>query len=99
MSPPTPKTAIILLDVYNDFLHPSRKIYPVVAESLTSTSIISHLLSLVRTARSINLAIYYALHQTYKPGNYEGWQHMNGTTATIKQWKAMEEGSWGAKIY
>jgi nicotinamidase-related amidase len=99
MSIPPPKTAIVLLDVYNDFLHPSGKIYPSVAESLSTTNTITHLLSLVRTARSAKLPIYYTLHQTWKPENYSGWQHMNSTTTAISTSHAMEEGSWGAQIY
>jgi nicotinamidase-related amidase len=95
----TPRTALVLLDVYNDFLHPSGKIYPHVSESLATTNTITHLFSLVSTARSAKLPIYYALHQTWKPENYSGWQHMNGTTSAISKSHAMEEGSWGAKIY
>jgi nicotinamidase-related amidase len=87
---------MILVDVYNDFLRPSGKLYPLLAESITTTNTITHLLSLVATARAAKRPIYYALHQTWKSGNYNDWQRMNATTSAIKESKAMEEGNWGA---
>lgn len=99
MSPTTPKTAIVLVDVYNEFLHPSGKIYPAIAESIQTTDSVTHIQTLISTARAAHLPIYYALHQTYKPGNYDGWQHMNATTNSIKAGKVIEDGSWGAELY
>ncbi|KAH7085208.1 Isochorismatase-like protein [Paraphoma chrysanthemicola] len=94
-----PNKAIVLVDVYNEFLHPSGKIYPIVSESLTETNTVSHLTELVDAARRARLPIYYALHQTWKEGNYDGWQHMNTTTSGIAGTRAIEEGSWGAEIF
>jgi len=97
MSTP-PRTAVVLLDVYNHFLHPSGKINRLVVESMASTNTIQHLTELVSASRKARLPIYYALHQTYREGNYQGWLHMNGTTTGISKSKALEEWSWGAKI-
>jgi nicotinamidase-related amidase len=93
------KTAIVLLDVYNEFLHPEGKINGVVSESMTTTNTISHLQDLVGIARKSRVPIYYALHQTWKEGNYDGWRHMIATTTGLGESRALEEGSWGAQIF
>lgn len=94
-----PKTAVVLVDVYNDFIHPNGKIYPLLKESLQATDTVSHLKEVVAAARESSILIYYALHQPWKEGNYDGWQHMNATTSSISKSKSIEEGSWGAELF
>ncbi|KAF7553382.1 hypothetical protein G7Z17_g3638 [Cylindrodendrum hubeiense] len=101
MSAPTtsaPKTAIVLIDPYNDFIHPEGKLYGRVSESLTASDTVSHLKEIVKAAREAHIPIYYGLHQTWREGNYKEWQHMNSSTTALKSSKAFEEGSWGAEI-
>jgi nicotinamidase-related amidase len=94
-----PHTAVVLVDPYNDFLHPQGKAYSRVSESLTATNTVAHMQELVDAARAARIPIYYALHQQFKDGNYAGWKHMNVSTTRIQNTKMFEEGSWGAKIY
>ncbi|KAF9639967.1 isochorismatase hydrolase [Lasiodiplodia theobromae] len=94
-----PNTAIVLVDPYNDFLHPDGKFYSRVSESLTATDTVTHMKELVSAARKANLPIYYVLHKTWKEGNYQGWRHMNTSTTRIDNMRAFEEGSWGAEIH
>jgi nicotinamidase-related amidase len=94
-----PHTVVVLVDPYNDFLHPQGKAYSRVSESLTATNTVAHMQELVDAARAARIPIYYALHQQFKDGNYAGWKHMNVSTTRIQNTKMFEEESWGAKIY
>ena len=91
-------TAIVLVDPYNDFLHHQGKLYPVVEESLVATNTISHLKTLVSFARELKKPILYALHKTWKEGNYRGWSHLTVSHKRVDNLKSFEEGSWGAEI-
>jgi len=71
--PVPPNTAIILIDPYNDFLHPNGKLTARLAESIKDTDTITHLLNLVATARENHIPIFYGLHQQIKPGFLAGW--------------------------
>lgn len=71
--PVPPNTAIILIDPYNDFLHPKGKLTALLADSIKDTDTITHLLSVVATAREKNIPIFYGLHQQMKPGFLAGW--------------------------
>lgn len=77
------KTAVVLIDPLNEFLHPKGKVYPMLQESITATDTNAHLKDLVNAARELHLPIFYALHQTWKEGNYTGWGHMTPSALRI----------------
>jgi len=95
----TSKTAILLIDPYNDFLHPDGKLYPLLAESLKHTDTVSHIFDLLKAARAHKIPIYYGLHQPFKAGNFDGWKHMMAIHTSQQSGHAFEEGSWGGTIY
>jgi nicotinamidase-related amidase len=94
-----PNTAIVLIDPYNDFLHPEGKMYPLVSDSLKETKTVQHIQKLIAAAREHRIPIYYGLHQQYKKGFFDGWKHMKALHASQKDNKVFEEGSWGAQIF
>jgi nicotinamidase-related amidase len=97
--PPIAKTAILLIDPYNDFIHPDGKLYGLLEESLKSSDTISHIFTLLAAARKNKIPVYYGLHQPYKPGNFEGWKHKKVVHTSQEESKAFEEGSWGGTIF
>ena len=92
-------TAILLIDPYNDFLHPDGKLTARLADSLAATNTISHLQALVEAAREKKIPIFYGLHQQTHAHSYEGWQFMNKSMKSLGAGKVFEEGSWGAQFY
>ncbi|MCJ1246826.1 hypothetical protein MMC30_004035 [Trapelia coarctata] len=92
-------TAVILIDPYNDFLHPEGKLNSLLAESLKETDTITHIKQAVAAARAHKLPIYYGLHHQYQLGDFEGWLHMTAANGSQKVNKVFEEGSWGAQFF
>ena len=92
-------TALIIIDPYNDFLHPEGKLNALLADSLKQTDTINHLQEIVAAARAHKIPIYYGLHQQMKPGFIAGWNHATPLQKSQKQSTAFEEGSWGAEIH
>jgi len=93
------KTAILLIDPYNDFLHEDGKLYPLLAESLKQTDTVKNIFALLTAARAYKIPIYYGLHQPSRPGNFEGWKHMMAVHSSQKDNYAFEEGAFGGTIY
>lgn len=93
------KTAIVLVDPYNDFLHEDGKMYPLLEASLKHTDTIKHLFDLLAIARTHKIPIYYSLHQPLRPGNFKGWKHMMAVHSSQKENKVFEEGAFGGTIY
>lgn len=92
-------TAVLLIDPYNDFIHPNGKVYGFCKDSLEATDTIDHMRALVKAARANNIPIFYCLHQSWKAGNYDAWNRMGPFHHTFKEKKVCEEGTWGAQIY
>ncbi len=92
-------TAVLLIDPYNDFLHPKGKLNLAVAESLAHTGTIEHLTEVVTTARRHTIPIFYGLHQQTDAHSFQGWQSMNRSLSGLKAKTAFQKGSWGAEIY
>lgn len=92
------KTAIVLIDPLNEFLHPKGKLYPLLQQSIAATDTNAHMKALVNAARELHLPIFYALHQEWKEGNYFEWIHMTPSAQRISENKVFAEGSFGAEI-
>ena len=93
------ETALILIDVYNDFLHPKGKATGALAESLANSKTIEHIQQALRAARSAKIPVYYSLHQQYHDGKYTGFEHWNAMLRSVEASHSFEEGSWGAQIF
>ena len=92
------KTAIILIDPYNDFLHPKGKLFGGLEASLKENDTINHFKQLVSIARAHKIPIYYCLHQQYHEGFASGWKHMTELHKMQMESKSFEAGSWGVEI-
>ena len=99
MAATTPQTALILIDVYNDFLHPQGKTTAALSESLAESNTITHLHGALAIARSAKMPVYYSLHQQYHEGKYNGFRHWNAMLEGLNASHAFEEGSWGAEVF
>lgn len=95
----TANTAILLIDPYNDFLHPQGKLNGLLKEDLARTDAIKHIQDVLVAARRKEIPIFYGLHQQHRAGIYDGWNHMRKIHESQLSSRAFEEGSWGAKIY
>ncbi|PTB65117.1 Isochorismatase hydrolase [Trichoderma citrinoviride] len=92
------KTAVLLIDPLNEFLHPEGKIYPTLQASIEATDTVTNLQRFVKIARSNTLPILYCQHQLFEEGVYDDWKHMSKSQLTIQQTKAFTVGSFGAEI-
>ena len=93
------KTAVLLIDPYNDFLDPAGKVHGMIAESLATTDPILKIQAVVAAARVKGIPIYYGLHQQCNANFLAGWKHATGTQKSQEAEKAFEAGSWGAEIF
>ncbi|KAL5340295.1 Isochorismatase hydrolase [Aspergillus crustosus] len=101
MSSPTPKTALILIDPLNEFLHEKGKLISLLPD-LTERNTILNLRTLVNTVREhkeTRIPIFYGLHQHWTPHAFHDWQHMTDSHVAINQNHAFEKGSFGAEIF
>jgi len=92
-------TAVILIDPYNDFLHPNGKLNSLVSASMENTNTLVHLKEFVTAARAHKLPIYYGLHQQCSANFILGWNHATPMQKSQGENKAFEAGTWGVEIF
>lgn len=96
---PSENTVLILIDPYNDFLHPEGRLTRTLQDSLDHNNTIEHMCEAVTAARKNGICIFYGLHQQWKPGFFQNWKHMTGSNMRQSEIHFFAEGSFGAKIY
>ena len=66
------RTALLLVDPYNDFLSEGGKIWPMVKGVAEEVGLLDHLRTVVAGARSAGVKIFFVPHRRWEPGDYEG---------------------------
>ncbi|KAL7946949.1 Isochorismatase hydrolase [Trichoderma barbatum] len=92
------KTAVLLIDPLNEFLHPDGKIYPRLKESIDASDTVNNLQKFVKIARSKNIPIFYCQHKLFEEGQFDDWKRMSKSQLNIQRSKAFTVGSFGAEI-
>ena len=93
------KTALLLIDPYNDFLHEEGKLNKTVRASVEHNDAIKHMKEALAAARQHRIPVFYGLHQQWKSGSFHDWHHMTGSNLRQSQVHFFAEGTFGAEIY
>lgn len=91
------RTALVLVNPYNDFLHPEGALTPHLLD-LQEKGTVENIRSAVAAARSKGIPIYYSMHQQCNEHTFLGWKHMTPNNLKQKNSQVFKEGSWGAEI-
>lgn len=92
------KTAIVLVDPYNDFLSEGGKLWPQIADVAVSVDLISHLKVIVAAARAANAPIIFAPHHRAEPNDLEHWDHPTPYQRAGSEVQAFAKDSWGGSF-
>jgi nicotinamidase-related amidase len=93
------RTAILLIDPYNDFLHPQGKAHAALKDSLDKSATIPNLQKLLNTARKHRIPVFYCMHQQTDEHFARGWTMMNKSLEAIKTGMLFETDSQGAQYF
>jgi nicotinamidase-related amidase len=94
---PRERTALLLVDPYNDFLSEGGKIYPRVKAVADAVDLLANLRSINRAVRHAGIQVAIAPHRRWEPGDYEGWHHPNPTQRAIMERHSFARGEWGGE--
>lgn len=89
------KTALLLVDPYNDFLSEGGKIWPFIKQVAEEVSLLDNLRTINKAVREAGIQTVIVPHRRWQPGDYECWCHPNPTQRTIMQRHTFAKGEWG----
>jgi nicotinamidase-related amidase len=91
------RTALVLIDPYNDFLSEGGKLWPYVQDVAQQVGTVDNLKASTDAARAAGITVFYAPHRRWVAGDYEGWKHSNPSQLVTNAIRLFEEGSWGGR--
>jgi len=93
------KTALILVDPFNDFLSEGGKMYPLTKETVEGIQLVQNLKKIIAGARERNIRIIYAPHRHTEKSDYMNWRFLSPSHEGSKNIVLFEKGSWGAEFH
>jgi len=92
------RTALLVVDPYNDFISEGGKIWPRIKAVAEANGCVAHMLRILNAARGAKLRIFYAMLHRYRPGDYESWKYIAPIQRAAWKNKSFEYGTWGGEI-
>ncbi|GAA1923510.1 cysteine hydrolase family protein [Streptantibioticus ferralitis] len=93
------RTAVLLVDPYNDFLSEGGKIWPRLEPVAKEVGLLDHLRSVIASAREAGVQVVFVPHRRWEPGDYETWDHPNPTQRAIMKRHSFARGTWGGEFH
>jgi nicotinamidase-related amidase len=91
------RTAVLLVDPYQDFLCEGGKLWPLLAEVAGEVGLLDHLREVTAAARAAGITVFTVPHRRWRPGDYEGWDHPNPTQRMVMDRHTFAADSWGGE--
>src|SRR5258707_878047 len=94
------RTAVLLVDPYNDFLSEGGKLWPQVRLVATDVGLLDNLRAVVAAGRQAHLQIRFVPHRRWQEGDYEDWDHPNPSQRLHgQQLHIFALGTWGGEFH
>ncbi len=92
------RTALLVVDPYNDFLSSKGKTWILVKSTLVPSHAIEHIGSLLETARRVGMTVAYAPHERYRPGCHADRRFLHPVNIQQRSSKIFEDGAFGGRF-
>lgn len=94
---PRERTALLLVDPYNDFLSEGGKLWPMVADVAKAVGLHDNLRAITTAARKAGIPVFIVPHHRAEPGDFAGWDHPTPYQLGGAQMQVFAKGSWGGE--
>ena len=89
------RTALLLVDPYNDFLSEGGKLWPMVENVASEVGLLTNLRAITAAARREGIAVFIVPHHRWEPGDYADWNHPTPYQLTAGRRQSFARGTWG----
>jgi nicotinamidase-related amidase len=93
------RTALLLVDPYNDFLAEKGKLWPRLKEVAEKAGTLPNMQRLLAAARTARLQVVFVPHHRSEPTDFVGWKHPTPYQLTGAKAQVFAKGTWGGEFY
>jgi nicotinamidase-related amidase len=93
------RTALLIIDPYNDFLHPDGKSYGKSKEVIEGVHLLDNMQKVIKTARELHLQVFYVPHHRAEPGDIATWKFPTSTQLGSSERQVFAKGTWGGTFH
>ena len=94
---PAGRTALLLIDPYNDFLAEEGKLWPLVAEVARHVDLHLRLEAVLSCIRQAGLPVFIVPHHRSEPDDFKGWEHPTPYQLGAARMQPFARDSWGGQ--
>lgn len=93
------KTALLLVDPYNDFMSKNGKTWPLVRQVTKKVDLTNQLEKLTSFSRSQGWSVFYAPHHQLRKDSFSDRKYLHPSQVLQKQFKTFSRDSFGSQFY
>jgi nicotinamidase-related amidase len=95
------RTALLIVDPYNDFMSEGGKLYDAIKETADASGLFANLRRIIPAARAAGIQVVIVPHhRSHTHGDdFAGWRHANMFQKKNVPTKAFEVGTWGGEFH
>ena len=91
------RTALLLVDPYNDFFSEGGKLWPLVKEVAEEVHLHDNLRAILGVVRESKIQVFIVPHHRAGPNDYSNWRHLNSYQTASKEQQLFAVGTWGGE--
>jgi nicotinamidase-related amidase len=93
------RTALLIVDPYNDFMSAGGKFYELTKETAAAGGCYDNMRQLIPAIRAADIQVVIVPHHRWQASDYVGWKHMSPSHGRMNQAQGFAAGTWGGKFH
>ena len=93
------RTGILLVDPYNDFIHPDGKSYFKSKEVIEGVHLLDNMKKVVGAARKLGIQVLYVPHHRSEPHDFASWKYPTSGQLSTRDRLVFGKGTWGGTFH
>jgi nicotinamidase-related amidase len=91
------RTALLIVDPYNDFMSEGGKLYAATKATADSVGFYANMRKLIPAVRATGIQVFVVPHHRTRDTDFDRWQNVNPTQIDTKNRKAFAVDTWGGE--
>lgn len=93
------RTALLIVDPYNDFMSEGGKLFGVTKPQADSVGFYQNMRKLVPLVRAAGIKVFIVPHHRTRPADFENWLYINPVQTDTRAKSCFQDGAWGGEFH